>query len=241
MTTSVIGSLNEKSLHKKIKNIYLTKTPNAVDETKVDDYIIDIVSPNELIEIQTGNFSGIKTKISKLVSKHPVKIVHPVAAETIISTYKINGELKSKRRSPKRGCIESCAGELLYIADLLYSENLSIEILLIRQEEKRIDDGKGARRRRGISIKDRTLLEIIEKQTFKKRADFISLLPENLPSQFSNSDIADKLKEKYLPKKQRIKLASQISYLLRKLELIKITGKDGNRLLFSLLTNSAII
>lgn len=230
MSSHIIGGLNERSLHLQLKNHYAGK--NAVTEEKIDNYVIDIVTSDELIEIQTGSFSGIRKKLADLLPCHRIRIVHPVAAETIINVYNEDGSPRSRRRSPKRGSYFSAAAELLYIAELLPEPNLSVEIVLVRQEEIRRDDGKGARRRRGVSIEDRLLSEIIESRVFSDTEDYLRLLPPGLESPFGNREIAERLPPVGAGSRGRLRLAGQITWLLRKLELIETAGKDGRRLLF---------
>lgn len=232
MTGSVIGALNETGLHRSLKQLYLT--PEAIEETEVEKYIIDVVRPDLLIEIQTGGFSGIRTKLSKLIATRRLRLVHPVAAETFISVYTESGSLRSRRRSPKRGSLPTAAAQLLYLTELLPHPNLSIELLLVRQEEIRIDDGKGSWRRKGVSIGDRRLVEIIDRALFDETADYLRLLPPGLPPLFGNREIAKNLPSTGTGARGKLKLAGQLSYLLRKLGLIEVAGKDGKRLLFRL-------
>lgn len=231
--TPHIGGLNEKSLHRKLKERYRTK--NSLVEEKVGNYVVDVKRPTEIVEIQTGSFSGMKKKLSVLLKEHRVRLVHPVAVETIISTYEADGTtLRSSRRSPKKGCIAMAGSELLYLVDLLPHPNLWVEILLVKQEEVRIDDGKGSWRRKGISVEDRHLGEVVEHQLFKDPKDFLNLLPQDLPDTFGNREVAEGLSG--TNKKGKTRLAGQITYLLRKLDLIEQIGKEGNRFLFQIIT-----
>ncbi|MBI9105669.1 MAG: hypothetical protein JEZ04_02935 [Spirochaetales bacterium] len=230
MTSPIIGGLNEKSLHRQLKELYCTK--GSIMEAKVSGYVIDIVRPDELVEIQTGNFSAMRNKLACLLTEHRVLLVYPIAAETMISTYNEDGHtLRSRRRSPKKGSLSSAAAELLYLAELLPHPNLSVEILLVKQEEVRRDDGNGSWRRKGVSIEDRVLLEVEEIRHFSRISDYLTLLPAGIGSSFDNKEVATGLTG--INKRGKVRLAGQITYLLRKLELIEITGKEGNRLLFT--------
>lgn len=228
----IIGGLNEKSLHRQLKERYRTR--NSLVEEKVAGYVVDVVRPTELVEIQTGSFSGMKKKLTALLEDHTVRLVHPVAKETVISVYCEDGiTLKSTRRSPKKGSLPFAAAELLYLADLLPHPGLTVEILLVKQEEIRRDDGRGSWRRKGISLSDRCLVEVEEKHLFREPPDYLALLPEDLPAPFGNREIAERLKG--TTPRGRLRLAGQITYLLRKLELLKIVGKEGNRFLFKVI------
>jgi hypothetical protein len=67
----------ENSLHEGVKHWYAE--PGDLIEENVEDYLIDIVRGEQLIEIQTRNFSAIKKKLAKLVHNHRVHLVHPVS------------------------------------------------------------------------------------------------------------------------------------------------------------------
>ena len=232
MSSPIIGSLNEKSLHKQLKERYTTA--GSLVEEKVAGYVIDVVNPDELIEIQTSNFSGMKKKLSSLLREHQVRLIYPVAAETMITVYNKDGSQRSRRRSPKRGSVEAAASELLYVSNLLLHPGLTVEVILVKQEEIRYDDGKGSWRRKGVSIEDRLLVDIVDSRKFSTSADYLSLLPPGLPPAFGNRELAELLPATGTGKKGKTRLAGQITWLLRKLELLEITGKDGNRMLFEL-------
>ena len=231
MTKPVIGGLNESSLHRQLKELYCTG--GAAAEQKTDGYIVDVLLPGgEIVEIQTANFAGMRKKLAALLPEHPVRLVHPVAAETFIRLLDKDGNLKSERRSPKRGTVHNAAAELVYLAELLPHPNLTVEIVLTRQQEIRRDDGNGSWRRRGVSIEERRLIDTVGSFEFRDSSDYMRLLPPELPSPFSNPDIAEKLTG--TNKRGKNRLAGAISRLLRRLGLIEITGKDGNRLLYTL-------
>jgi len=59
-----------------------------------------------------------------------------------------------RRRSPKKGSIFEVFKELVSIPSLIAKAGFSLEVLLIREEEFRCDDGKGSWRRKGKSICD---------------------------------------------------------------------------------------
>ncbi len=58
---SGIGLLNEKPLHASLKEWYAQ--PGDRFEQPVDGYVVDVVREGLLLEIQTANFSSIKTKM----------------------------------------------------------------------------------------------------------------------------------------------------------------------------------
>ena len=94
----------ESSLHSRLKTFYTLDGGST--EIWVDGYIIDVVKSQELIEIQTGNFSALKTKLGNLLPVHRIRIVLPIPLEKFIILRDVDQNLISRRRSPKKGCFE---------------------------------------------------------------------------------------------------------------------------------------
>src|SRR5919205_2984155 len=102
---SGIGLLNEKPLHASLKQWYAR--PGDRFEVPVDGFVIDIVRDDLLIEIQTRNFSSIKSKLNKLARSHRVRLIYPIVHEKwIVRLATDNGHGTIRRKSPKRGRLE---------------------------------------------------------------------------------------------------------------------------------------
>ena len=168
-----------------------------------------------------------KRKLAHLLDAHPVRLVHPIAAEKWIVRQTADGEEIGRRRSPKRGRFFDLFAELVRIPHLLSHANLTLEALLTREEEIRRDDGKGSWRRKGWSIHDRCLLEVAERRAFSTVADYLSLLPPDLPSPFATRDLAASAR---IP----LRLAQRAAYTLRQLDGLTIVGKRANALLYEI-------
>jgi len=220
---SGININNEKSLHSSIKQWYAM--PGDRLEVKVEKYIIDLVREDSLIEIQTRNFSAIGNKLRALVVYNNVILVHPIAIEKYIVTMDDSDKIISRRKSPKKGKLVDLFDELIRVPDLIDEENFVLEILMTKEEEIRCKDGKGSWRRKGISIVDRKLVEVVEKVTFKEGKDFLIFLPGNLPGNFTNKDLAKILKV-------TVYKARKVTYCLRKMKIITEVGKRRNELIF---------
>lgn len=225
-----INLSNEGTLHANIKEWY--SLPGDRFEEKVDGYIVDLVREgpgNELllIEIQTGNFPAIRRKLQVLLQSRKVRVVYPVAQEKFIVKLDGSGRAASIRKSPKTGHVLELFNELVRMPDIINHENFSLEVLMVKVEETRCADGKGSWRRRGVSIKDRRLLEVFERHQFNTSADFITFLPGNLPCPFSNKNLAHSMG-------QSIHMARKVSYCLKKMGLIRQVGKKGNEMLFEI-------
>jgi hypothetical protein len=213
----------EKSLHSAIRSWYFILGDRF--EVKVDRYVVDIVRGDLLIEIQTENFSAVRKKLRTLTRKHRVRLVYPISLEKMIVHMSPSGKVLSRRRSPKKGRLVDLFDELVRVPDLFNGDNFSLEVLMVKDEEERCDDGQGSWRRRGTSIKDRKLISIIERAEFTNKTDFLRFLPESLPQPFTNRSFAESLG---VP----MRLSRKMTYSFRKMGLIREVGKSGRALLF---------
>jgi len=217
--------MGETSLHEAVKRWYAQ--PGDRLEAWVDGYLIDIVRDDQLIEIQTGNFSAIKAKLENLVRRHPVRLVHPIAQTKWIVRLDARGGRVSRRRSPRRGRVEDLFLELVYIPHLMGEPNFSLEALMVHSEEELIDDGRGSWKRRRWSVHDRRLLDVVGRATFSAPADFRKLIPEALPEEFTTRELAEALK-------LRTNIAQKMTYCLRNMEVLDTIGKKGRARLYVL-------
>jgi hypothetical protein len=213
----------ESLLHTELKNTYTQS--GDVQEAQIDGYLVDVKHGDLLIEIQTRHFSAIKPKLQTLLRNHPVLLVHPISYEKWI--VRQDEAQISRRRSPRRGRWEDLFYELVSIPHLLDHPNFSLEILLVRVEEIRKNDGKGSWRRKGWSIVERTLLEIVDRRRYLSTTDYLDFLPSELNYPFTSHDLAQAAS--IAPE-----LASKMVYCLRHMGELEITGKRGRSYLYSL-------
>jgi hypothetical protein len=112
----------KKSLHEELKQ--WCKEPGDLLEEMVVGFHIDIVRGKLLIEIQTTNFSSLKSKLSTLTKKHPVRLVYPIAQENWIVRLAADGMTQiGGRKSPKRGNPFHLFQELVSIRELIKGGN----------------------------------------------------------------------------------------------------------------------
>lgn len=223
---SGIGTLQERSLHASLKQLYMTGEAEA--EVEVDGYIVDIVNNGMLIEIQTSNFAKIKSKLHALMMHHPVKLVYPIPREKIVVRESLDGSKEiGRKRSPKRLGHIDIFDELIRFPNFMSHSNFSLEVILIREEEIRRKDGKGSWRRRGWSIVDRRLVEVIDRRLYEKPSDFLQFIPLDLERPFTNSDLVELLD---IPRR----IAQRMTFCLRKMSAIKSVGKNGNAILYDI-------
>jgi hypothetical protein len=221
-----IGLMRESSLHAELKRLY--SNTNAKHEFTVCGFIVDIIQDDSIIEIQTGSFSKIKNKLSSLLQDYKVKLVYPIAYEKTLIVYDYKKEtILYKRRSPKRGGLIDIVDEIIHITKLVTHPNFSLEVVLTNEEEIRTADGKGSWRRRGVSIVDRKLVDIIDRIKFLQVQDYLRLLPSNFQSCFTNRNISDIMNKS-------IRKVQKLTYSLKQMGLLQVVGKQGNAHVFKI-------
>lgn len=219
-----IGTLKESSLHAALKQWY--KEPGDKIEEPIDNYIIDIVRDNLLIEIQTQNFSSIKKKLENLTESHEVRLVYPIIRDKLIVKMDVTkNKVVSMKNSPKHGTYYDIFEELIRIPHLVPKINFTIEIVLVQIEEIRKNDSIGSWGRKGWGIYDRKLMKVLERKQFYTPIDFLMLKPNRLRNPYTNIELAHSLNKP-------LRLAQKMSYCLRKMEMIKVVGKKGKFFLF---------
>ena len=73
-----IGVMREGPLHAAVKA--LLAEPGDRLEVAVGRFVIDLVrADGELVEVQTGSFGALGSKLDALLDEHRIRIVHPIA------------------------------------------------------------------------------------------------------------------------------------------------------------------
>ncbi|OQX62058.1 MAG: hypothetical protein B5M51_06630 [Anaerolinea sp. 4484_236] len=224
---SGIGTLNEKPLHAALKEWYAC--PGDQFEVPVDGFVIDIVQDDLFVEIQTGNFASIKSKLNKLARSHRVRLVYPIAQEKWIVKLPKDGDGEiTRRKSPKRGRVEDLFWEIVSFPQLLAIPNFSLEVLMIKEEEIRRYTGKRKWRRKGWGTQERLLLEVVDQKLFEEPADWRALLPKGM-GEFTTKDLAEAIGI-------RRQLSQKMAYCLRKADVVNLIGKRGRANLYKVRT-----
>ena len=220
-----IGTLNERTLHTQLKTRY--RDEGSAAEVVVDGYVVDILRRDgTVVEIQTGSLSKLKAKLAALLCGHRVLLVYPLAVEKRLMLFDApQRRLLSARMSPRRPRFLDIFRELVGLASVLGNPAFELEVLLTREEEIRRRDGKGSWRRRGITIVDRSLVAIQERVRLSTPADYLALLPEPCPEEFTNRDLAALCGI-------GVRTAGQLTYCLRAMGALAVRGKRGRALLF---------
>jgi hypothetical protein len=215
----------ESSLHQALKNRY-TRTSEDRQEVTVDGYQIDVVTGGLLVEVQTGNFTHLKAKLANLLPNHHLLLVHPIPLDKWI--VRLNGagnQVISRRKSPRHGRVESVFSELVRIAPYLDHANLHLEVILTREEEILQNDGRGSWRRKGWSIVDRRLLEVVQVVALYEEKDFCRFISPGCPQPFTSRELAQALQVPTY-------LGYKIIYCLNAMHLLELAGQRGRARLF---------
>jgi hypothetical protein len=225
-----IGTLGEKSLHAALKAWY-TRPGDQLEWSAEEKYIVDIFRPSmgatsgQCIEIQTRSLGKLKTKLVFLLERWPVRLVYPIAQERRIVRIAADGEIVSRRKSPKHGTIFHLFPELVGLRPLLTHPNLTLDVPLISEEEFWLDDGKGSWRRKHWSIYDRRLVDVCETVSLSGPEDYAALLPDHLPDVFDTQELA------YTLRLSR-SLAQKMVYCLREMAVLEVMGHQGRTNLY---------
>jgi hypothetical protein len=95
------SSGNESSLHSAIKKCYFLEGDRL--EARVEDFVVEIIRGDLLIEVKTANLSSIKSKLLRLLDAHKVRLVYSIPrTKWIVRRLIPNGEISGRRRSPKK-------------------------------------------------------------------------------------------------------------------------------------------
>jgi hypothetical protein len=209
----------ETTLHRQLKERYAT--PGALVEQKLGRFRIDVVQPDQLVEIQVASLSSIRDKIAVLVKKHRVLVVKPlVVRKHLVKLRRAGGKLVSRRLSPKRQTLLDIFEELVHFTRVFPHRRLTLEVPLIEIEEVRYP-GHGRRRRwreNDHQVEDQRLLDVVGVHEFRTAGDLCRLLPPALPRPFHTGHLAEGLGvERWI--------AQRIAYCLRETGAVQSVGK----------------
>jgi hypothetical protein len=216
----------ESALHETLKHLYAQQLGGTVEQP-VSGYIVDILTPAEVIEIQTGSFAHLRDKLADLLREHAVRLVYPIAVRKQILLYAADGSLLRSRKSPLQGKPALAGKELLHIHQAVCHPCFTFELVMVTLTEERCNDGFGSWRRGGVSIGNRLLESVVETLVFSDPSSYSLLLPSGLPERFTNKDIA---REAGIS----AAAAAKLSWFLRKIGVLAERGRQGRSLEFDL-------
>jgi hypothetical protein len=212
-----IGVLREGPLHASVKD--WCARPGDRAEVRVDRWVIDLVrADGELVEVQTGGFGPLGPKLDGLLDAHRMRIVHPVPVARRIVRVDEAGEVVRVGRSPRLPGAIAVFDKLVAFPSLLAHPNLTVEVLLCREDHVRSPEPVRVRRRtRDPGV--RRLVEVVDRVELRSADDALALLPQALRGEpFSTRELATALG-------CGLVLAGRVGYCLRALELVAPAGR----------------
>ena len=219
-----IGTLAEKTMHAVLKNYYAPD--EDMHEIPIENYVADIYTGAEIIEIQTRSMDRMRKKLEAFQPLYPVTIVYPIPREKWL--YWIDektGEVSQKRKSPKKGNPYLAFIELYKIRPFLPNPNLRLRLDLIDMEEYRLLNGWSRDKKKGSERYDRIPTQFFEEVCIDCIRDYMQLIPYELPEQFTVKDFA-----KYA--KIPVRLAGTVLLIFYDLGLVSRIGKNGNSYIY---------
>jgi hypothetical protein len=217
--------MREGPLHAAVKA--LLAEPGDRLEVPVGRFVIDLVrADGELVEVQTGGFGALGKKLDALLDESRMRIVHPIAAERRIVRVDADGEVVGARRSPMRATAVAVFDKLVAFPSLLTHPNLTIEVLLLREDHIR-RPRPATTRRRTRDAGERRLVEVLDRIALCTPQDVLAALPALPVGAFSTRELAACLGCSTL-------LARRALYCLRSIGIVERAGKRGHAPLHAL-------
>lgn len=219
-----IGTLSEKTVHAVLKNYYAPD--EDMHEIPIANYVADIYTGAEIIEIQTRQFDKMRAKLEAFLPLYPVTIVYPIPRDKwLIWIDEESGELSNKRKSPAHGTVYQVFPELYKIKMFLQDPNLKLRLVLLDVEEYRILNGWSRDRKKGSVRYDRIPLRIAQEAQINCLQDYRQFVPCGIPEYFTVKIFAASARIR----PQLAQVAVNLLYYARAVERV---GKEGRAWLY---------
>lgn len=222
-----IGTLSEKTIHAILKNYY--QPDEDKQEMPIENFVADIYSDGEIIEIQTRQFNRMRDKLKAFLPLYPVTIVYPIPREKwLVWIDEESGELSKKRKSPVKGNPYMAFPELYKIKMFLKDPNIRLKLVFLDIEEYRLLNGWSRDRKKGSSRYDRIPTELVEEIDINCIRDYMQFVPYELEGEFTSKEFA---KAAHIS----VSLAQTVLNILYYVGTVTRTGKRGNLILYTVL------
>ena len=222
-----IGTLSEKTIHAILKNYY--QPDEDKQEMPIENFVADIYSDGEIIEIQTRQFNRMRDKLKAFLPLYPVTIVYPIPREKwLVWIDEESGELSKKRKSPVKGNPYMAFPELYKIKMFLKEPNLRLKFVFLDMEEYKLLNGWSRDRKKGSSRYDRIPTELVEEIDINCIRDYMQFVPYELEGEFTSKEFA---KAAHIS----VSLAQTVLNILYYVGTVTRTGKRGNLILYTVL------
>jgi hypothetical protein len=215
----------ESTIHRQLKLHYGGSLADV--EVQVDGFRIDAVVDGRLYEIQQASLGALREKVRTLLTRHSVVVVKPLASRKLLIRRAIKGgPVVSSRYSPTRETLFHLFVDFVYFVDVFPHRRLTLEVVLLEQEEHRITRLRRSRFGPDYRVEDRSLRQVVSTHSLRTLADLRALLPETLVSPFTTEDLA---REANIPRW----IAQKMAYCLRKTGAVTSLGKRGRAMLYA--------
>ena len=220
-----IGTLSEKTVHAILKRYYAPD--EDMHEIPIENYVADIYTGKEIIEIQTGQFNRMRDKLTTFLKEYPVTIVYPIPRQKwLVWIDEESGELSKPHKSPAKGTPYQAFKELYKIKMFLKDPNLRLKFALIDMEEYRLLNGWSKDKKKGSCRYDRIPSRLAEEVSVENVRDYLQFVPYDLEEPFTSEQFA---KAAHIRKP----LAQTVLNILTYVECVERVGKEGNSYLYS--------
>lgn len=213
-----IGTLREKSVHRVLK--YCCNPFADGQEVSIGGYVADVVGEQGVMEIQSAQFGRLRDKLAAFLPCCPVTIIWPAEADRWLCNLSPEGELLSRRRSPRHQKPQHLFEELYPIRAWLTHPGLRIRIVLLETEEYRLP-----RKGRKTLRCDRVPLQMLGQLALDCPADYGQLLPDTLTGRFGAKETARACGIDLNTSRMMLRILCQLGILTE-------DGKEGRRLMF---------
>ncbi len=222
---SSIGTLSEKTTHMILKNYYEPDTDKQ--EVPIGNYVADIFTGQEIIEIQSAQFGKMRDKLEAFLPEYPVTIIHPIPCKKwLVWIDEETGTLSTPRKSPRKATAYHAFLELYRIRDYLADRNLTVKLLMMEMEEYKLLNGYGKDRKIRASKYDRIPLEILEEIVIERPEDLMQFVPLELEEPFTVKQFA---KSAHIEER----LASLAIKLYQYYGMMERIGKEGRAYVYA--------
>lgn len=219
-----IGTLSEKTVHAVLKRYYAPD--EDMHEIPIDNYVADIYTGTEIIEIQTRQFNRMREKLDVFLRLYPVTIVYPIPRyKWLIWIDEESGELSKPHKSPVKGNPYMAFAELYKIKTYLKNPNLHLKFVLLDMEEYRLLNGWSRDKKKGSCRYDRLPSQLVEEVCIDSIRDYMQFVPYEMEEPFTSGQFA---KAAHIRKET----AQTVLHILTYVECVERIGKEGNSYLY---------
>ena len=219
-----IGTLSEKTVHAILKLYYAPD--EDMHEIPIENYVADIYTGEEIVEIQTRQFNRMRDKLTAFLKQYPVTIVYPIPRyKWLIWIDEESGELSKPHKSPAKGNVYQAFIELYKIKMFLKHPNLRLRFVLLDMEEYRLLNGWSRDKKKGSHRYDRIPSNLVEEVAVESVRDYMQFIPYELEEPFTSEQFA---KAAHI----RRNLAQTVLNILTHVECVERVGKEGKAILY---------